>query len=158
MAFFIFQYLKSLGDNFGQVSPSIYRSSQPDRDRLRKLYYNYKIKNIINLRDDLTSEEYDEVESMDMTLWNYPMSDSNAPTVSQVDSILFTIASHPKFSYLLVCCKGGRHRTGLILACYRVRYDNYSKEKAWKEALDYGFYSFGGHKPLEDFFFNTFVK
>jgi len=162
MPFFLFQYLKSLGDNWGKVTEAtltsnpIYRSAQPSKDRLSLLRPKYKIESIISLRDDLMQEEFIECANARIELLNYPMSDSAAPEVAQVDEILRVLLTTSKLVPVLVCCKGGRHRTGLIIACYRVRFQVWSKKEAWKEAEQYGWYSALGHKPLEDFFFNTF--
>jgi len=162
MPFWIAQYLKSLGDNFSKVTEAsltanpIYRSAQPSKDRLSLLKSKYNIESIINLREDLTKEEYVECAEAKIELLNYPMSDSKAPEVAQVDEILRVLLTTSKLVPVLVCCKGGRHRTGLIIACYRVRFQVWSKKDAWKEAERFGYYSALGHKPLEDFFFNVF--
>jgi len=163
MPFWVTQYLKSLGDNWGQVTEAtltsnpIYRSAQPSKDRLSLLKPKYKIESIINLRDDLMQEEFIECANARIELLNYPMSDSKAPEVAQVDEILRVLLTTSKLVPVLVCCKGGRHRTGLIIACYRVRFQMWSRKDAWKEAALYGYFNFPNHKPIEDFFFNTFV-
>lgn len=154
---FILKYLSSMGNNFGALSDNLYRSAQPSFSRLGELYSIYGIRTIINLRDNLALEEYDECKAVGITLENYPMSDSLAPTSEQVDMILREILIWSKVSPTLFCCLGGKHRSSLIAACIRTRFQGWTKQRAWDDNSKYGWYSSpGGHRPLKDFFFNVF--
>ena len=157
MPFWIAQYLKSLGDNFSKVTEAsltanpIYRSAQPSKDRLSLLKSKYNIESIINLREDLTKEEYVECAEAKIELLNYPMSDSKAPEVAQVDEILRVLLTTSKLVPVLVCCKGGRHRSGVIIACYRISIQGWTYARAYEEMEKFGWYGAFGHEPLRQF-------
>jgi len=52
---------------------------------------------------------------------------------------------------IYVHCKGGRHRTGLVTAVYRMTHDGWNFDKAFAEMMKYDFgYGFG-HGPLKDY-------
>ena len=155
---FLFQYLKSYGDNFANVTPNrfIFRSAQPSREELRKYRDIYNIRRVLNLREDLPKQYFDDAATLNILFYNIPMKDDGEPKLGDIDLGLAII----KDSYInqigiLVCCKGGRHRTGLMIACYRYRM-GWSKKEAWKEAEKYGWYDFNGHKPIKEFFFKEF--
>jgi len=150
-----FQYLKSLGENFGQVTSSIYRSAEPSSTKLTEYRDKYKIGAVMNLRADVEDEERLEVEALKMMWIWVPMADDAKPDAGLVGRAIAVMKDTPV--PLLVQCKGGRHRTGLVVACYRVVVQGWSKRKAWDEAKDYGFYKRGElGTPLEKWFWNEF--
>jgi tyrosine-protein phosphatase SIW14 len=155
MPFFPIQYLKSTGGNFGQVTSRIYRSAQPDQHRLKQFRDKFGLTVNLNLRDDLDSvnEERAEVEALGIHFIWFPMSDSKAPSETVIRGAVAYLAVP---GVILVNCKGGRHRTGLVCAAYRVLVDGWSKKEAWSECEDYGFYSFPNHGVLKDWFFEEF--
>src|SRR5688572_24515441 len=122
MSFWITQYLKSMGDNFGQVTPLIYRSAQPSSARLIELRKKHNVLVNLNLRDDFTQQDRLEILRVGIIPYNIPLSDKEAPTVEDVEKALKILSTTGK-DIVLVNCKGGRHRTGLIIACYRYRFD-----------------------------------
>lgn len=155
----IFQYLKSMGDNFGFVTDNVYRSAQPTKDDLKRLKANIQLDEVLNLRANLPLKYFDEANDLGIALDNIPMFDDSPPSPKDVDQALHIIReNYISRSPILVCCKGGRHRTSLIIACYRVRYNGWTKERAWEEAKKYGWYDANGHKPLREFFFKEFDK
>lgn len=58
-------------------------------------------------------------------------------TQQRLSNILDQIEAAPK--PLLVHCQHGQDRTGLIIACYRVRVNKWPKATAMAEALQYGY-------------------
>lgn len=54
-----------------------------------------------------------------------------------IDTILREIAAAPK--PCLVHCEHGQDRTGLIIACYRVKVYNWTRADAWAEAKKLGY-------------------
>jgi len=154
MAFWLTQYLKSLGDNFGQVTPLIYRSAQPSADRLKELRAKCKVEINLNLRDDFGDEERNEILQAGMIPYNVPMKDDEAPAPWQILKALNVLREGNEVK--LVNCVGGRHRTGLICAVYQAVEMNVSKRDAWKEAEKYGYYDHGGHAPLRLWFEDGF--
>jgi tyrosine-protein phosphatase SIW14 len=56
---------------------------------------------------------------------------------AKLDGILTVIATAPK--PVLLHCQHGQDRTGLIVACYRVKVSGWTKQAAWAEALKFGY-------------------
>lgn len=147
--FWIIQYLKTIGNNFGQVTPRIYRSALPSVERLKHLKEVYGIELVLDLRHDSTIYDVINAKSIGVELIRLPMRDDEFPSTAQVQAVLSWMRSDV---VKLINCKGGRHRTGLMVAVYRVVDQGYSKKEAWEEAEKYGWYDANGHKPLREFF------
>ncbi len=148
----------SLHNNWGQVTPLIYRSAQLNKRELKEVRQKYNITLNLNLQATLPDEEFAEVTAADMELIWVPMSDKRAPLPAEIANAL-RVMRDPRIK--LVNCRGGRHRTGLVVACYRTvvperGYAPWSKELAWEEAEHYNFYSTFGHGPLKEWFFDEF--
>lgn len=154
----VWQWIKSSGSNFGEVTPTIFRSAQPASSNLRQYRDRYGIRSVMNLREDIGYESREQHEALQLGLSfkNIPMSDCDKPRHGDIEQALAALTFDPKWGWL-VQCKGGRHRTGLVIACYRVRIQGWSKESAWKEAEEFGWYSAHGHAPLKRFFFEDFL-
>lgn len=158
---------KPKGNNFGRLydvnsnGSIIYRSGEVSKDTLKKFHSQLNIEYMINLRDDLSQEEEKEIMKSGITLAHYPMSDSKAPEGKVIDNIKMILFKMDKsLINLIVCCAGGRHRTGLISAIYLVLFKNYTKKEAWKINVekynwyDKAFLGFGkDHSALRKWFF-----
>lgn len=48
-------------------------------------------------------------------------------------------------------CAGGRHRTGVMGAVYRITHDGWGFDRAYNEMKDYDFYTRFGHGSLKDY-------
>ena len=153
MKFWLFQYVKSSGDNFGVVTPSLYRSAQPSRKDLERYIRKYKIGAVLNLRDDDVSKYQKDAAGLGLMFYNVPMSDKAAPTDEQIERCLQIMRGTVR---TVVGCIGARHRTGAVCAVYRVVVQGWDKTEAWEEAYKYGFYRFNGHGPIEDWFLRDF--
>lgn len=146
----LWQYIKSSGDNFGKINSKLYRGAKPDNypELARR-----GITKVINLIDGDQTEEQKRVERVHLDFVHIPMSDKEVPgTYTQKALVAALFSDGVKF----VHCKGGRHRTGLAIAMYRVLADGWSKKEAWKEAEKYGWYGALGHEPLKRYFFEFF--
>lgn len=139
--------------NFGVVVPHVlYRSAKPDAEALEALKNRWWINTVLDLRqlDAAEREERREmVESAGMKYMNIPMDDHGHTSDSVVDSALEVIA-YKGNQPVLVHCEGGRHRTGLIVAAFRVLVQGWTVEAAYKEAVEkYNFYSAWGHSEVK---------
>ena len=121
--------------NFYKVSKSLYRSAQPDKSGM----YHIKsrgIKTIINLRKRVN--DIKEVKGTNLkTVW-IPM---RASKIDYEDMVLSMRTFNEVEKPALVHCRRGSDRTGCFVACYRMVFENLSKEDAIKELLDerYGY-------------------
>ncbi len=135
--------------NFGQLDERFYRGAQPEEKDYKQLVA-LGIKTIVDLRDDPVSYEKREAEAAGMRYVNIPMSDSSRPRDEQIDQFL-KLANDPATGRFFVHCAGGRHRTGVMGAVYRMTHDGWDFDQAYKEMKDYDFYTRWGHGSLKDY-------
>lgn len=135
--------------NFGQMDEHFYRGAQPAEGDYKDLAA-LGIKTIIDLRDDPTSYAKREAESAGLRYVNIPMSDSATPRDEQIEQFL-KLAADPATGSFYVHCAGGRHRTGVMGAVYRMNHDGWDFDKAYKEMKAYDFYTRWGHGALKDY-------
>ena len=135
--------------NFGQMDERFFRGAQPDEGDFKALA-SLGIKTIIDLRDDPTSYEKRAAEAAGMRYVNIPMSDSSRPRDEQIDQFL-KLANDPATGRFFVHCAGGRHRTGVMGAVYRMTHDGWGFDQAYKEMKNYDFYTRFGHGSLKDY-------
>ena len=119
--------------NFARVSDTYFRGAQPvgsDYADLAKL----GVKTVINLigDSDLDAMEPSSVERLGMRYVQIPMSTRKAPTAKQLDAFL-AIVNDPAMQPVYVHCVGGRHRTGVMTAVYRMNKDGISGAEAFAE-------------------------
>jgi len=140
--------------NFGKVDDNVYRGSQPlesDYIGLKKL----GIKTVLDLRDDQVSTSPKFAKMAGLEYKHVTMSSTHTPRLKDVqtaEAILRDPLNWPVF----VHCEGGRHRTGVIVAVYRVIVSKWTIDKAWGEALKYDYYSDFGHQSIETWFLRDF--
>jgi tyrosine-protein phosphatase SIW14 len=125
-------------DNFGRVDAALYRGAQPegrDYEDLKKL----GVKTIVNLTsDDADPNEKVSAESAGMAYVQIPMTTHTVPTSAQLAHFL-SIVNDPASQPVYVHCVGGRHRTGVMTAVYRMTREGWSGEQAFKEMKQYNF-------------------
>jgi protein tyrosine/serine phosphatase len=119
---------------FQQVSEKLFRGAQP-RDggisRLREL----GIKTIINLRgaSKRTRAQEAEARALGLNYFNVALPNWGRPQDERVERILELIDA-PENGRVLVHCREGVDRTGMIVAVYRMRHDGWSSNDALAEA------------------------
>lgn len=123
--------------NFGKVNDRLYRGAQPDAAGIKSLA-RLGIKTIIDLRmtNDVWQAEAAEARANGLTYTNVPMKGFGRPKPEHVEQALAIIDSLP--SPVFVHCQHGCDRTGTIIACYRIRHEQWSSEQALREAKQYG--------------------
>src|SRR5437870_826771 len=135
--------------NFGQMDERFYRGAQPTESDYKSLAA-LGIKTIVDLRDDPTSYEQLAAEAAGMRYVNIPMSDSSTPRDEQIQQFL-NLANDKATGKFFVHCAGGRHRTGVMGAVYRMTHDGWNFDRAYQEMKNYDFYTRWGHGALKDF-------
>jgi protein tyrosine/serine phosphatase len=135
--------------NFGQMDDRFYRGGQPDQGDYKDLAA-LGIKTIIDLRDDPTRYEKSAAEAAGMRYVNIPMSDKSRPRDDQIEEFL-KLTNDPETGAFFVHCAGGRHRTGVMGAVYRMNHDGWDFDRAYKEMKDFDFYTRWGHGALKDY-------
>ena len=124
-------------ENFGQVNSHFYRGAQPygrDYQDLAAL----GVRTIIDLQEaDGDRNEPRLAREAGITYYRIPMSTRRPPTKEQL-ATFFRLTSDPT-QPVYVHCKGGRHRTGVMTAAYRMAFDRWSADKAFAEMKRYDF-------------------
>ena len=118
-------------DNFAKVNDGYYRGGQPlssDYADLAAL----GVTTVINLTndDDGRDDERAMVEQHGMTYLNIPMTTRRPPTDAEIAAFLAAVDEE---GTVYVHCVGGRHRTGVMTAVYRMTRDGLTGEQAFKE-------------------------
>jgi tyrosine-protein phosphatase SIW14 len=125
-------------DNFGRVNLTYYRGAEPDDQDYASLAA-LGIKTVVDLRsDDIDPNEKLLVEHAGMTYASIPMTTHAPPTSAMIERFLHIVtdsANQPVY----VHCVGGRHRTGVMTAVYRMTQDAWTAEQAFNEMKRYKF-------------------
>jgi len=121
--------------NFAQVNDHYYRGGQPmgeDYAHLAAL----GVKTVINLTNDVDGREEEQqmVEQHGMTYVSMPMSTRRPPTDAEIAAFLALVDAD---GGVYVHCVGGRHRTGVMTAVYRMTRDGLTGDQAFKEMKQY---------------------
>ena len=121
--------------NLFKVSEDVYRSAQPESGGFASAE-NLGIRTILSVRLTANDVVLAESEPTSLTLIHIPI----APVYITVEEILEVMkALDGAEKPILVHCLHGADRTGLIIALYRILYENWSKEEAKDELVNGGF-------------------
>jgi len=137
-------------DNFGRVNDNYFRGGQPqgrDYADLRAL----GVRTVIDLTDDDSdAREPGIVRGLGMTFVSIPMSTHETPSADKVAKFL-GIVNDPANQPVYVHCVGGRHRTGVMTAAYRMTDDGWDAARAFAEMKQYKFGADFLHSEFKDF-------
>jgi protein tyrosine/serine phosphatase len=124
-------------DNFGQVNSNYYRGAQPkgrDYADLAAL----GVKTIIDLTKDGEAGEPALVQAAGMRFFRIPMTTHETPAAEKLEAFL-RLVNDPVNQPVYVHCQGGRHRTGVMTAVYRMTADGWTPDQAFAEMKRYKF-------------------
>jgi protein tyrosine/serine phosphatase len=125
-------------ENFGRVDDGYYRGAQPEGGDFAELA-TLGVKTVIDLTgDDYQPNEQRLTEAAGMHYVRIPMTTHQPPTAQQL-STFFGIIDDPASIPVYVHCVGGRHRTGVMTAAYRMATDGWSADRAFQEMKQYKF-------------------
>lgn len=129
---------------FGKVNSFLYRGGLPTDTDLQALK-DFKIKTVISFRGlgDPTEKiqiaaEKKVTEKLGMKFLNIQIP-FDKPVPNSVIKSFFTAVNKTENQPLFVHCKGGRDRTGTMIALYRMKFDKYTANKAIDEMKKYTF-------------------
>jgi uncharacterized protein (TIGR01244 family) len=141
-------------DNFGQVDKCLYRGAQPGKKDFPALA-KFGVKTVINLRRDPEKDEQQAVAVVGMRYVHLPMDSNHLPTDEQIVQFL-SIINDPSSTPVFIHCEQGRHRTGVMIAIYRLIHYKWSLEQAMAEMLKYKFNHGGSSKKWRAFLENYY--
>ncbi|MEW6130020.1 MAG: dual specificity protein phosphatase family protein [Acidobacteriota bacterium] len=140
--------------NFGQINNNYFRGARPADQDYQSLAA-MGVKTIINLERKGDQEAQQKAEAAGLKFIRIGMSDSDSPNDADVQKFL-SLANDPANQPIYVHCKGGRHRTGLVTAVYRIEHDGWTADQAYEEMKQFDFgYGFG-HGDLKDYVYNYY--
>lgn len=118
-----------LPDNFHKISSDVFRSEQPSAKQMQYLD-KLGFKTVINLR--LWHNDQDEIKDTGISEVWIKLRAGNIID-EKVIEILQAIRKSPK--PILIHCWHGSDRTGVIIAMYRLVFQNWTKEQAINELM-----------------------
>ncbi|OPA97066.1 protein tyrosine phosphatase [Pseudomonas fluorescens] len=137
------EWAQPVGDRFNlhQMTPTLYRSALPDSSALPVLQQ-LKIGTVINFlpESDAPWLQTSDIKQVQLTYRTNHVDDSDV--LAAIRAIQEAEANGP----VLMHCKHGSDRTGLMAAMYRVVVQGWSKEEALNEMTQGGFGSSNGFR------------
>jgi uncharacterized protein (TIGR01244 family) len=125
-------------DNFGRIDANYFRGSQPKGQDYADLAA-LGVKTLINLTsDDADESEASMAKSAGLKYLQIPMTTRVVPTADEITTFLKAVTD-PASQPVYVHCVGGRHRTGVMTAIYRMTLDKWTGQQAFKEMKQYKF-------------------
>jgi protein tyrosine/serine phosphatase len=125
-------------DNFGQIDQRYYRGAQPqgaDYANLAAL----GVRTLVDLTgDDGDAAERTLAAGAGLKYVHIPMTTHTSPTSAQLAQFL-EVVNDPAAQPVYVHCVGGRHRTGVMTAIYRMTHDGWTADRAFSEMKRYKF-------------------
>jgi len=138
------------------VPGKLYRSGQLTAEGFRDAVERFGIRTVINVQDDFpdpdiaesfldptTIKESDLCAEMGVTFVSLspdlqPRQTPGGPRPAVIEQFL-ELMDRPETYPALIHCKAGLHRTGVLCALWRIEYQGWSRQAAWRELRDLGF-------------------
>lgn len=136
-------------DNFGVVDGHIFRGGQPGKGDYSALAA-IGVNTIIDLRADSKSSARHDAEAAGLRYINIGIDGHGTPSAAQASAFIAAV-DDPANGVVFTHCAGGRHRTGSMIAAYRMSHDGWTLDQAYNEMLGYDFYTGGGHGGFKKF-------
>lgn len=136
--------------NFGVVEEGVlYRSAAPNEVFLREICERYRIATIVVLTHRIPAHEERIVSELGITIAHFPMSARRTPKDETVDAFLAVINDSAR-QPVLVHCRAGADRTGVLVASKRMAHDGWTHQEAMEEMSFYSHISFL-HPHMSDY-------
>jgi tyrosine-protein phosphatase SIW14 len=128
--------------NYGQVNAVLFRGAQPSDSGYQALK-SFGITTVVDFRDekDEIAAERSAVEALGMKFISIPWKGTDMPNNAQVNSFLQLVNSEHS-QKIFVHCKEGKDRTGVMVAAYRMAFENWGPDKAVQEMYSYHYHHF----------------
>src|SRR5262249_32922407 len=136
-------------ENFGKVNDHFYRGSLPEQSDYAALMA-LGVKTVISLRQRPDERVGQMTERAGVRYINLPMNVRGYPPADLAPRFL-DLVSNPENWPVYVFCHGGRHRTGVMTAIYRMAIEGWGVQRAYAEMRQYGFYKRWGPGPMESY-------
>jgi protein tyrosine/serine phosphatase len=124
--------------NLNQVAPNFYRSAQPTAEGFKAAEKALHLKAVVDLRS--LHSDTDLIKGTNIQFYSVPMNAWHI-TSDEVITALKLIKAAQSKGAVLVHCRHGADRTGVVVAMYRMVYQGWSKEQALDE-MEHGGFNF----------------
>jgi len=141
-------------ENFGKVNDHFYRGAEPKGQNYEQLAA-LGIKTIVDLREDAKDDAQTDAERAGLQYINLPMREKSYPQANAATRFLEIVNNQANWP-VYVHCAGGRHRTGVMAAIYRMSVDGWDIERAYREMKHYEFYTRWGHGCYKDYVYDYY--
>ena len=139
-------------DNFGRINERYYRGAMPQDEDFAALA-KLGVKTTIDLTDqDGESDEQQLAERAGLKFFKIAMNTRVVPTTEQIATFM-SIVNDPANQPVYVHCVGGKHRTGVMTAIYRMLEDKWTPDKAFQEMKSFKFGADFLHSEFKKFVF-----
>jgi protein tyrosine/serine phosphatase len=144
--------------NFGQVDEGYYRGAQPEGRDYADLAA-LGMRTVIDLTGERETRatEPSLVKRAGMKSFRIPMSTQSTPRPQDVEAFL-RLVNDPANRPVFVHCVGGRHRTGVMTAVYRMTGEGWTADRDYEEMRKFRFEGFLGHPALKRFVFDYHTR
>ena len=136
-------------DNFGRVSSTYYRGAQPKGRDFADLAA-AGVKTVIDLAAEGDPAEEANAKKAGMQFVRIPMTTHESPGPRTITEFL-SLVNDPARQPVYVHCIGGRHRTGVMTALYRMTSQAWTPIQAFKEMKQFKFGADFLHPEFKDF-------
>src|SRR3989441_4103063 len=143
-------------DNFGRVTANYFRGAQPEAGDYADLA-SLGVKTVIDLTQDGDASEPSLVQHEGMKFFRIPMTTHETPSDAKVAQFL-KLVNDPANQPVYVHCQGGRHRTGVMTAVYRMADERWTADRAFAEMKQYKFGADFLHSEFKDFVYQYHVE
>jgi tyrosine-protein phosphatase SIW14 len=122
------------GPHVVRIDAHVYRAKQPNQGEFAALAH-MGIKTVLDLRGGMIHEPKERkwVEAAGMQYVGIGLSGLLPPKEQQMAKIL-ALLQNPARGPVLVHCRRGDDRTGVVIACYRIAHDRWTNARALQEA------------------------
>jgi tyrosine-protein phosphatase SIW14 len=138
------------------VNAHYYRGAQPQGQDFAALA-RLGVKTVIDLASEGDVNERTNAEREGMQFVRIPMTTSDRPSTEVIDKFL-ALVDDPANQPVYVHCIGGRHRTGVMTAVYRMTQEGWNADRAFSEMKQYKFGADFLHPVLKTFVFDFFSQ
>lgn len=143
--------------NFGKVTDTLYRGALPRADGYRALKDRLGVRRVCSIIEHESEEDCRTALASGIEEWHHiAFSDREEPETASVRRWLDYVRSSDTQGTVFTHCRGGRHRTGVLVSVLRVLDCGWTREQAFWEMKRYGWYAALGHQPLLYWFFHRF--
>jgi len=149
-------YMEEQGNFHAITAGEAYRSGQLDADELDYYIRKYSIRSILNVAGEIVDgphyrDEISACRQYGLSHYDVKLPSSSQPSLEKMKALIEVFRNAPR--PILIHCRSGADRTGLVAAMWKVVVDGESKEEAARcLSMWYGHFPLGRTRSMDDSF------